>query len=228
MLDGYRADRGATPNRLHDHLLDKRAEQLERARKRDVDLVYVYDYHPLDQTVDVVLANDRRSLPLTGVPIAGSGGRGLRYIRPWKGIKSGETKPDVGLIVYPRLGGGRSLIDYVRRDLRYTYNHIQDTAIFFGGIPTSLETAIPNLVAGTPAAHEIGPETTALVDEVGAGVILNVTPAGLRQLVLRGDQIYLLGIGQTTANAQAVARQGDAGDGLGGGISGGSTNVFSG
>lgn len=228
MLDGYRSNRGPTPNRLEDQLLQKRAERLEGARKRDIDLVYVYDYDHLQQTVAVVLANDRLALPIAGVPIAGAGGRGMRYIRPWKGLKSGTTEPDVGFIVYPRLGGGRALLDYVRRDLRYTYSHIQDTAIFIGGIPISLEASIATLAAGTPAAHEIGPDTTALVDEAGAGIIVNRTAAGLRQVILRGDQIYLLGIGQTTANAQAVARQGDAGDGMGGTIAGGSSRIFAG
>lgn len=229
-LHGYTPRRDATPHQLHERQLDLRAEELRAARKPECSLVFVYDYDPVKQTVDVVLAGDRRAPPLRGIPISGAGGHGLRHIHAWKGLTQTD-KPDIGYILYPRVGGGRKILDFIRRDLNDSYARIERTAIFCGGLPAAIsagETPVANVVAANPAMHQIGKDDNGIVDTTGAGFLLKVTPDGKRRVILRADEVFFLGLDQTVDDAQPVARQGDAGDGTGGAIAGGSSRVFSG
>lgn len=224
MLDGYTAERGETRNAAHESLLQKRAELLQAAKNRLCDLVYVYDYDHVNQTVDVVLANDRRAQPIRGIPIAGTGGHGVRNIRAWKGIVQDPDTPDIGVIVYPKLGGGRKFIDFVRRDAQFTYANVQQTAIFFGGIPAALtagETRIANLVAGMPLLHQLGKTDNGMVAPSGAGFLVKENG----DIVIRGNRVFFLGLDQVEADAKAVGRHGDS---AGTNISASTVKVYSG
>lgn len=205
VLDGYSAERGQTRNPVFEAQLQQRSENLQRARNPAVRLCMVYDYDPLNQTVDVVLMDDRRAQPIRGVPIAGTGGQGMRVIRAWKGLLETD-KPDIGYLLFPRLGGGRRFLDYIRRDVRGLYAHIEETAIFGGGLPATLgagERPQENYNA-SPALHQIGKKDNGLLKPSGAGVLIKDND----DLVLRGRRIYLMGLEQTEANMDPVALQG--------------------
>ncbi len=189
MLDGYTPERGQTFNPVHDSMLQRRAENLHRARNRAVRLCFVYGYDPLAQTVDIVLMDDRRAHPIYTIPIAGAGGNGARVIRAWKGGPT-ELKPDIGLLVVPRLGGGRRFLDFVRRDTRNLYDHLEETAIFLGGIPAALgagEVQTANAVAASPALHQIGPRDNGFVNPQGAGILIKENG----DVVVRGTRVLL-------------------------------------
>lgn len=218
-LDGYSAERGQTPNPVHQALLQRRAEDLQYTRNRAVRLCLVYDYDPANQAVDVVLMDDRRSPPIRSVPIAGAGGQGIRYIRSWKGVLQTD-KPDIGILVFPRLGGGRRFLDFIRRDTKNLYAHIEETAIFMGGIPAAIsagEVPLANLAVAAPLLHQIGKGDNGVVKPSGAGFVVKEND----DLVLRGRRIYFMGLDQTEANMEAVALQG-------GDVPPASTRVFSG
>lgn len=201
-LEGYSAERGQSPHRLHEHQLERRVLDLWAARNPASDLVFVYDYDPAEQTVDVVLMNDRRSPPIRKIPIGGAGGNGLRYIRSWKGTLQTD-KPDIGVVLYPRLGGGRRFLDFIRRDTNAVYLHIEKTAVFLGGFPAPRAAGEPAQAnySATPALHQIGKNDNGLLKPSGAGFLVKDND----DLVLRGKRILMLGLDQTEEDAEPVA-----------------------
>jgi hypothetical protein len=206
-LDGYSAYRGETPSALRSQQFEERAVGLRVAAKVDSDIVFVHGYDPIAQTVSVLLASDRGAKPLRDIPIAGAGGNGLRIIRAWKSV-SETDKPDIGVLVYPRIGSLRKALDYIRRDANATFARIERTAIFFGGIPASAsagESPTANVVATAPALHQIGKGDNGIVSPRGAGILVKEDDT----LVLRGRKIVALGLDQAESDAKAVGRNGD-------------------
>lgn len=205
-LDGYSPERGQTRNRLNDRHLDQRADDLRRSKDPICRLVFVYDYDPVNQTVDVVPADDRGSQPIRGIPIGGSGGHGVRFIRAWQGTKQ-TNKPDIGVILYPRVGGGRRILDFIRRDTNALYERIERTAVFLGGFPAAIaagETPVANVVATTPLLHQIGKGDNGIVKSSGAGFMVKESD----DVVIRGKRVILLGMDQTEADLDPVAVNG--------------------
>lgn len=202
MLREYSAERGQTGNSIDINQALRSGQFMQMAKNATCELVYVDSYDPMNQTVDVVLANDKRSQPIRAIPIAGTGGNGVRFIRSLKGKES--ATPDIGIIIFARLGGGRKFIDFVRRDTKNLHAAIERTAIFFGGIPAAIsagEIRTGNLVATNPLLHQIGKEDNGIVKPSGAGFMVKEND----DLVLRGRHIYFLGLDQTEANVNPVA-----------------------
>lgn len=197
------------------------------------DIAVVKEYHHVEGTVDVWMKLDKKAIEVKGIPIWGRGGSRFRFGWPLTGaVYDQETttriinEPDVGMVFHPRLDSTRALEDFQRRNHPHTdTTHGPFSPIFVPGLPVASQSPTTGVVQEA-ATHQIGPDDRLfLVDPVtGAGAIIKSDG----RLILRGLEVVSLGLDQVYEDAQFVARQGDAGDGLGGAIAGGSSVVKSG
>lgn len=211
-------DRGPTTNPSKEALIAKR--QFGESLRQDVetnDIAVVVGYDHLKGTVDVAIKNDPLRQVIVGVPVLGQGGFHRTYQGLGRNVGTNEgDRRTVGLLVFPKLDARRAFDDFRRRQAPSARLFMREGAVFIpDGVfikndPNTPDTVPPNLVADGPGeAHEVAPKDRAIIfdPDTGAGIILK---DGSSRIVIYGDGIDFIRIGQTEADLLNVARSGEA------------------
>lgn len=212
-----------------------RAALADRARDKDAlpdtlgpRAVLVYDQDRIRRTVDVLL-KDRPGLQvIRGVRLANSDW-GLRVSPRFRTVKAnGEENATVGWIMYPPTDHTGMLVNNLIRRPYSERRFMSAAPIFFATSYTDTDNPDtdpiefdPSDTAGTDP-DVIGPNDDYMGSPWGQFIIFKANG----DLVFRvPGNIYGFGTDEDLSDAKPVARQGDAGDGMGGGIGGGSSRV---
>lgn len=186
----------------------------------------VRDYDALRQTVDVVIKTEDNGPTLKGIPILHPGGD-LKYVSRMEASdpKSeffGET-PTVGILIVPDDDVSLALEDHLTALPPTKLKHALRKALFIPGIVPRASTPVMDYYNDTGGADEFAAGDSGLIHSSGSRIIFKENGD---IIIKAAGNLYGGGADQDISSFNAAARQGDAGDGTGGGISGGSGRVF--
>lgn len=213
-------DRGPQFNPAQAATDSRRRMQAPQRELHTWDYARVERFHFATQKADVRILADPAGPLYTNVPVWGAP---LGHIWSLKSQSrkalDGYLDPAIGILLFPRLNSQRLLYDFethLPAGGTAAITHRPFRPLFIPGVPVdsdTLTTPNPALENGWAVEGDKG-----YVDpETGTGYVIK--PDG--SIDWRATAIYMLRPGQVRADAPMATRAGDAGDGLGGSVSGG-------
>lgn len=184
----------------------------EALMTREPCIVQAYD--AVAQRVTVRLKNQPEALPVAGVPIDGTGGR-WRTILP---IAVG----DVGTLDYFRSDSRDSFQDKNASKPLSRLMHTGRGATFRRGPMLVSDPLLPSSMLTLLAEAGVSVAAVAGIFDVQTGAAMLITSDG--DVILRGRNVYFLGLDGTIAGSKAVAFEGSTVSGAGP-VTSGSANV---
>lgn len=213
---------GGRTNRVFQMLKELETRKGEKDGVYTTEPCVVYEYHPAEQRVDVVLKNFPKAPVIRNVPIAGAGGE-LRTIRPMLSLKAGDPDPTVGIIAFTRSDSRTSWKRRRRSDPFTDLMHRPVSPVFIDTVLLEDEAPYhPDYSENASVLNQLEPGDAAMVHSSGSRIIFK---ANGDLLLLAAGDIYTGPAEVDASTFPAAARQGDAGDGTGGSIAGGSGRV---
>jgi hypothetical protein len=218
---------GHRPNYAHDGLMLRRAMDIACEGLYTAEPCIVDSYDFLTQRVSVRLKNFPKAPVIHNVPIYNTMGS-LRVYRSFTTYQENPLNADVGILLFMRSDSTTSW-DFHSAQPAVTHTCHKGLGPVFVPGPLPLEDTVPTKrpavqddSATSATLDKMGPKDTALVHDSGAFILFKEDG----KLVIKADEVYIGDKADAVATYKAAARKGDAGDGMGGAIAGGSSNVF--
>lgn len=231
----FGVNRGPRANPASEAMRDLRGLHAHSRENYTWDFAIVTRYDHVAGRVDVRIKLDSGGMDVRGVPVWGRGGGRFRF--GWSMVSAQFdaadptriiNKPDVGMLLYPRLDSTRALEDFQLRPRPWTsQTHRASQGIFLPGVPIDAQDLIKNThidpaylfdlgIGGAKGVYtpvqeqEFGPRDSFFLNPDGFGFIIKESG----RIVIRAkDYVDVLKEGQAEGDLEKVVRTGDNGDG---------------
>lgn len=221
--------RGARPNPSSNALQSLRGLDARTKEVYTWDYAVVTRYDHVSGLVDVRIKLDSGGMDIKNVPVWGRGGSRFRF--GWSMVAAQfdpadprriVNKPDVGMLLYPRLDSTRALEDFQLRPRPFTsQTHRATQGIFMPGVLVAGQETLANThidpdylldnnVFTEVLEHEVGHRDSFFLNPQGFGIIIKESG---RVVIRTKDYCDVLKEGQVEADVEQVVITGDNGDG---------------
>lgn len=224
---------GVNPNSLKAGLRARRIREAEIGAMMKCIPAIVWDYYPKSQRVDVRDKSHPGSTTIYNIPIMGTGGV-FRTVAPLIAGRPGspyggqETashrgKATVGIVLFLDTDSANAWLDHSQHPPTSAIAHGIDGAVFIPHILTTDDGDATFLYEEVDGPDDIGPFDAWMQDDRSGSYM--VFKANGDIIIKAAGDVYIGGLDSEVSTYKDAARKGDAGDGVGGGIEGGSDRV---